>query len=757
MAQLDELYTALRNADAAGDTQSAMKLAGYIRTVQATSSQPIEAPPQEQYQDPAHAGREQGARMAAATTQAIDEARSGSIKAMPAFGGGEAAVGIGSGLLSAIVGGVSALGSIAKSGIQNQIDNGIHMPTRDEFDAAVDKGVGLSQSIQNAGTYQPRSGFGKLLTEVASAPLGMAKQMGREVGGDIGQVAGGDQGRIAGESIGDVLPDVAATLLGGRAAMRGARDLASQPKPPIPGKDFSPLRDLSPEEFARMQAMTDQGIKPTLGQITRDPEQFRFEDQTGKTKEGSALRERELDTNDALTKAIDDTDKLRGGRGDEQNVREAGQIIASALEENAQRSMANVNDLYKAARESGETKAIIDADPLKKFLADNEAEHGSLDVIQRKLDRLEAKNGGALTIDDAETLYKTASDQTTYGDPSAVYMGRLKSVLNDITDGAGGDLYREARQARLTHGMEFEDRTAIARLIEKKSGSRTDYKTASEDVFNKTVVNSSLAELQDVVKSLASADPMVAPKSWQALRELQSQTVDYLLRRATEKGIPNERGTPGFSAPSLREAIKSIGADKMQFLLGDESLSSLQVTLENAKNAKQAPGKVAGSDTSVNLADAAKKAALDAALHHLSSNSKIPFVSSIAKYFEARSQAKALQGRIGESLNPHRASLAEIERQLKATKELRAAERLAAAAHTARTVAPTAFSTGSQPNSQRLRTIQAPFTPRLQAPRAPMPGPYLPLRPTAPNQDAAQILNAPTVDAAIEAARRAGR
>jgi hypothetical protein len=39
MAALDDVFTALRNAHAAGDTEAAQKLADYLRSVQAQSPQ----------------------------------------------------------------------------------------------------------------------------------------------------------------------------------------------------------------------------------------------------------------------------------------------------------------------------------------------------------------------------------------------------------------------------------------------------------------------------------------------------------------------------------------------------------------------------------------------------------------------------------------------------------------------------------------------------------------------------------------------
>lgn len=627
-------------------------------------------------------------------------------------GGGEAGLNLGTGLASQVLGGLGAMGSLAWSGVENQWNKGLHIPTQDEFDAANQKAVDLSNGVQQALTYQPRTNEGKLVAETAALPLSVASDVTRYVGGAIGGAVGGEKGRIAGEELGGILPASVATVAGGSAALSKARQIAASKQPqPAPGVDYTPLRDLSPEEMARMQRMKEQGIQPTLGQVTRNPEQFRFEDQTGKTQEGAALRTRELDTNDALIKAIQDVDKKKTGQPMAENQRQAGAALANALRENEAASRQKINDLYNLAREAGETKSLVDTTPLEKVLADNFAEHNSLDVIQRKLKRLEENNGGRLTVNDAETLYKTASEQTTYGDPSAVYMGKVKAAINEMTEGAGGDLYRQAREARLKHGLEYEDQGAIARLVEKKPGSRTDFKTPDEAIFNKTVVNGSLDDLQAVTSSLLKNG---SKNSLQALRELQSETINHILDKATEKGVPNERGVNGLSAPALRNAINQIGTDKLNHLLGPDVVESLQNTVKNAQDVKQAPGRVQGSDTAINLQDKLKQGLMQSSAQHLLG--WVPGIgkgiSAISDYLQAQKQAKITQQRVSDALTPRRASAADIEAMLQQYKAAQRQQNINTLKRVGTAFAPAAYA--ASVNAQSRQRPQTAITSLLQ-------------------------------------------
>lgn len=152
-------------------------------------------------------GAAQGQRILAA----VDQANHENGKAL--IGVGETAANAVTGIGSSIVGGFRGLAALATGG------------SLDDARQAV-------ENTQHDYTYQPRTGIGKLGSELLTVPVMAAKSAGTEIGGDIGQAVGGTQGRIAGESIGNVAPDIAATLAGGRAALRarGPSMVAEQPQ-----------------------------------------------------------------------------------------------------------------------------------------------------------------------------------------------------------------------------------------------------------------------------------------------------------------------------------------------------------------------------------------------------------------------------------------------------------------------------------------------------------------------------------------------
>lgn len=578
---------------------------------------------------------------------------------------GKQAVGFGESLLS----GVTGIGSTAVGGLAGGARALYSLASGEGLDTASRKGSDTIGAVQHATTYQPRTDTGKAITGIGQEAGNLISQITGKAGGAAGSLVG-PKTEAAMSSIGEAAPALYGAVEGLRGTVKQAGKNALRESAPIPGKDVTPLRELQPDEAARMQRMTDQGIKPTLGQVTRDPAQFRFEEQTGKTEAGARLRERELDTNDALIKAIDDTDKMRVGKPMAENERQVGHSVATALEEKSLRSKAKIKELYQKAEQSGETKAVVDTKPLEKWLKENEAEATTVPAITSigsKLNALKRTGKGKVTVDDVENLYQSANALSKPGDPSSVFMGQVKRKIDQITDGAGGDLYREARKARLDHAMEFEDRSAIANLIDKKAGSRTDYKTANEDVFHKTVVNSSLTELKDVTNSLLSTDPKTHPEGYQAMRELQAQTINHVLDESTKGIATNERGVQSVSPAGFRRAVRNIGRDKLDWILGDDAVKRLDNTLQNTVDVKTTPGKVGGSDTNLNVRDSLEAIAKDEAKKHLMS--MVPYVGKpFTEWQKMRKEKAHTNERIDDALNPRKASAESIRTQAAAVK-----------------------------------------------------------------------------------------
>ncbi len=130
------------------------------------------------------------------------------------LGVGETALNMATGIGASAIGGIRALGTLALGG-------------------SADDARRSTEATQQALTYQPRTGTGKLGTALVEAPFAALKAGGEYVGGGIGELVGGEKGRIAGESVGEIVPDIAGTLWMGRAGMKAAPKIQAKISAPL--------------------------------------------------------------------------------------------------------------------------------------------------------------------------------------------------------------------------------------------------------------------------------------------------------------------------------------------------------------------------------------------------------------------------------------------------------------------------------------------------------------------------------------------
>ena len=248
--------------------------------------------------------------------------------------------------------------------------------------------------------------------------------------------------------------------------------------------------------------------------------------------------------------------------------RKVGSLVDNALVKEFDAKKLKVDQAYQKARNAGETKQVVDTAPLEQWLETNAPEAisvSAINTIGAKLEQLKKIKNGQVTIDDLEELYKSAGQLAEPGKPSGVFMKQVKGVINDMTEGAGGDLYRAARVERAELGKNFENTYRVAKLLGTRGGY-TDRAVALDDVFSNIVLDGSLEEMRTVTKLLKKG----GPEGQQAYAELQGQTIQYMKDQLTK----NASGQLSFA--KLKTAIDTLDReDKLVYMFGKQGRETL--------------------------------------------------------------------------------------------------------------------------------------------------------------------------------------
>jgi len=388
-------------------------------------------------------------------------------------------------------------------------------------------------------------------------------------------------------------------------------------------------------------------VELTKGQATRDPGTQRFEIETAKTypeTAGSPLLQRQIETNQNILKNFD-AYTLETGAEMSGLLRPVGKIVDSALVKQANEAMDKVNVAYKNARASGETKALVPYEGIITYIDEQgptvkEKLAPILGAVEDQLKKNDPSGAGLVSIDSLEDVYQFIGKNAQEGTPNAVHARVLKNTINQATEGAGGELYKKARQMRVQYARQFENAASVDKLLRNKPGT-TDRAVAFEDVFEHAILKGSFDDTRNIALLLKKG----GDQGQQAWKELQGQTLEYIKDQATKNIQRDASGRPIPSPAAMNKVVRDLDADgKLDYIFGKkgaDEIRNLRDVIMNVYSPVQ--GTVNYSNTS---------SALINALQNINKSplSKIPGVGAATRYAEESAQQKALRKLVDESL-----------------------------------------------------------------------------------------------------------
>jgi hypothetical protein len=217
----------------------------------------------------------------------------------------------------------------------------------------------------------------------------------------------------------------------------------------------------------------------------------------------------------------------------------------------------------------------------------------------------------------------------------------MKSIINQMTEGVGGENYQTARALRAKFGREFENIGAIDKLLRTKKGT-DDRAVAFEDVFKHSILDGS----RDDVAALGLTLKKGGIEGQQAWKELQGQTIQHLKDKVTQSVDVDSFGNPVVSPAKFKSAIREIDQDgKLDYIFGKSGAQEIRDLLETTI-AVNAPLKGAAnySNTSSALIRALDKISL-------SPIGKIPVLGTAIEYGAKKGAERELKKKVSESIN----------------------------------------------------------------------------------------------------------
>lgn len=354
-------------------------------------------------------------------------------------------------------------------------------------------------------------------------------------------------------------------------------------------------RNLDVAALARSADFEALGMKPLLGQITRDPTQFAQE--RNLRGAGTGIQERLTEQNRALQNLF--------GQGTEGVVEpyQAGKMIAGELGKQESQMTEGVRSLYKAARESAgkdlevpmsglanEYVTVLDefGDKVPSGVRNQFKKFGLEGMKQTKL----------FTVEEADKLLKVINSNVGADKATNTALGRLRNAVKDSVMGvdAQGGVFAPAVKAAQQRFQTLEQIPAMQAVLEG---------AAPEKFVNQFITKGSVDDVKRLAKALQQ-DPAV-------FQQAKSQMAADIQRAAFGENITADSAIrPEMLARKLRE----IGTEKMSAFFSPEEINRYNTAMRVANYIEKHPN-AAPVNTSNTLVSALMQSPLVSGLERI--------------------------------------------------------------------------------------------------------------------------------------------
>lgn len=540
--------------------------------------------------------------MAAATVPAQPPAPEGPGVGEQIVGAGETALAMGTG---ATAGTVGMIGGTLK-GIADAILSGQY-GTPEGAQAVEAQALEGMQAL----TYAPRTEAGQAQTAAIGEALGPLAAIAplAETQALAAAARGGAPAAqaIARERTAPLAEGAQRVLQAARERVPGAPERPAAGTGPSGGAAAVPLERVRAEQAQELPVP----VRLTEGQRTRGFEQQRFERETAKQPEiGAPIRERFQQQNEALVQNFDEFVDATGA--ELTDLRDIGGVVDKALRSRAAKDKQKIRTLYAEAEKAGEMEAPVRLESLVKHIEESAPEAEVANVL--KAARAKAVQLGAavegpegelipqpISLKNAEIFRKSINAATNQEPTNIRQASIMKGLVDEATEGAGGEAYKRARAARARYASEYENIGLIKQLLGTKRGS-DDRSVALENVVNQSVLAPSTS--LDTVKHLRRLLQTEGEQGKQAWRELQGGTLRHIKDTALKGVTTDEAGNRVLSPSALDKVVNQLDrSGKLDFVFGKKGAEQLRTLNEVAKVVATAPpGVVNTSNTATVLA-----------------------------------------------------------------------------------------------------------------------------------------------------------
>ena len=323
-------------------------------------------------------------------------------------------------------------------------------------------------------------------------------------------------------------------------------------------------------------------------QLTRHPADVRFARETAKDPVfGQQFQEHYANQNGLIQRNLDQFVADTGATLTQAQPSTVGALLRSEVVAAKKAAKTGVDNAYKAARDAGQLSELVNATPLKNYVGTLEAEAINAPVItsaEIKLKNLINKEGG-ISLNDIEEIRKMVGRLSKDSAANAHYGKKINEIIDQVTDGKGGDLYKEARAKNTAYMNEFQDTPVMQTILNTKRGTKQ-HTTAVADLVDQVMMKGSAEDVTNLFNTLAKR----GDSGQELINELRGAVAQRIKDHAT-KGVQRDiNGKPYVETKSLDTIINQLDkSDKLDLLFGKKGAEQYRTINDVTKDVLTIP------------------------------------------------------------------------------------------------------------------------------------------------------------------------
>ena len=461
-------------------------------------------------------------------------------------------------------------------------------------------------------------------------------------------------------SLPPIIPELVGITAGRTAVGQMENQFANAKAGPLPsakvynfpaGKEKQPMVGVGAAEAGiertRIERAKELPIPIDLSkdQATRNPADVRFARETAKDPVlGGALQIKYAEDNAKIQANLDKFVHDTGAEFTGAAPGELGQMLFDTISPNKKARYGEVEKSYDIARNAGEMNELLQVKPLQEFVKNNYSASKNATILQglnSEIKRL-SKNG-EISINNLEEIRKMAGVLTQSSGPDAFYGKKAIKLMDSMTEGKGGDLYKNARALNTAYMNEFVDTPALNQITAMKKGGQ-ERVVAIEQLVDKSLFQGP----GERVKQLFGSLEKMGPDGQKMTQELRGAVAQRIKDEAT-KGVGRDiNGKPYVSTQSLDKIITDLDrSGKLEFIFGKKSAEYYRTLNEVTKDLQTIPvGTTNPSGTASSLMALAAEMGIQGAMTGL----PIP-IANIGKFLYGKHKTKQQLNKINEFVN----------------------------------------------------------------------------------------------------------